>query len=286
MKKKTVLILFVILVFILAACSGEALEPFAVESGSQGSTVMEELLEEVDNSSQEVVISGSLDPIEYDSEDLETDLSSGDMASITLAGDSITFEGNGATVNGKIITLTSAGTYSVSGTLTDGQIVVDTADPETVVLVLNGVDITYSTSAPIYVRNAEKTVITLADGTENIVTDGVAYVFSDGDPDEPNAAIFSKDDLTINGSGSLTVHANYNNGIASKDDLKITGGTITVNAVNDGIKGRDSIAVLDGTITINAGGDGLQANNDEDAEKGYVFIEGGVVEVIAGQDGV
>ena len=250
MKKKKILILLVTLVFILAACSGEAIAPFAVESTSQVTTVMEELLEEVDNSSQEVVTLVNLDPVEYDPEDLESDLSSADMAFITLAGDSITFDGDGATVNGNIITITSAGTYNVSGTLTDGQIVVDTTDPEPVVLVLNGADIKYSTSAPIYVRNAEKTVITLADGTDNIVTDGAAYVFSEVDPDEPNAAIFSKDDLTINGSGSLTVNANYNNGIASKDDLKITGGAITVNAVNDGIKGRDSIAVLNGLITI------------------------------------
>jgi hypothetical protein len=154
------------------------------------------------------------------------------------------------------------------------------------VLVLDGADITSSTSAPIYVANAEKAVITLADGTENVVTDGDTYVLTDPESDEPDAAIFSKDDLTINGTGSLTVNANYDNGIASEDDLKITGGEITVNAVNDGIKGKDSVAVKDGTITINAGSDGMQSSNAEDAEKGYIAIEGGTLTITAGLDGI
>jgi hypothetical protein len=207
------------------------------------------------------------------------------MSYIKLEGDSITFEGSGATVNGNIVTITSAGMYSISGTLNDGQIIVDTVDEETVGLVLNGADITCSTSAPIYVINAKETVITLTDGTENYVTDGASYIFEDAE-DEPNAAVFSKDDLTINGNGSLTVNANYNNGIASKDNLEITSGSITVNAVNDGIKGRDSIAVEDGMITVNAGGDGMQSNNDEDAEKGCISIEGGTFNITAGMDGI
>jgi hypothetical protein len=118
------------------------------------------------------------------------------------------------------------------------------------------------------------------------VTDGDAYEFPDAETDEPDAAIFSKDDLTINGSGALTVNANYHNGIVSKDDLKITGGTISVTAVNDGLRGRDSIAILDGTITVNAGGDGLQANNEEEAEQGYISIEGGMLDITAGADGI
>jgi hypothetical protein len=155
-----------------------------------------------------------------------------------------------------------------------------------VVLVLNGADVTSLSSAPIYVKNAEKTVISLADGTVNSVTDGDSYVFEDPASDEPNAAIFSHDDLSINGDGALTVTGNYNDGITSKDDLKITAGNVTVRAVNDGIEGRDSIAVLDGTITVNAGGDGLQSNNDEDPEEGYIVIEGDTLDITAGGDGM
>ena len=170
------------------------------------------------------------------------------------------------------MTITAAGTYVVSGSLDDGQIVVDTEDKETVRLVLNGADITCSTSAPIYVKSADKIILILADGTENQVTDGDSYVLEDAESDEPNAAIFSKSDLTINGDGSLIVKANYNDGIASKDDLKIVSGDITVDAVNDAIKGRDCIGVKDGTIKVTAGGDGLQSTNDEDPEKGFICI--------------
>lgn len=224
--------------------------------------------------------------VAYDRDDLDAGWSDSEVSSIALKGNAITMEGSGATVDGTIITITSAGTYSISGTLDDGQIIVDTDDKETVKLVLNGAAISCSTSAPISVINAEKTVITLAGGTENTVTDGSAYIFEDLESNDPNAAIFSKDDLTINGAGSLTVNARYNNGIQSKDELRITGGTITVTAVNDGIKGKDAVAIRDGIITIEAGGDGIQSTNDEDAEKGYVAIECGTIITTAGTDGI
>jgi hypothetical protein len=222
----------------------------------------------------------------YDSDDLDTSADQSDMSIIKLEGSSASVVGNGATVDGSLVTITSAGRYDISGALDDGQIIVDTEDEETVVLVLNGAEIASSTRAPIYVLNAEKTVITLAEGTANSVTDGASYLFESAETDEPNAAIFSKDDLTINGTGSLTVHASYNHGIVSKDDLKIVGGRITVYAVNDGIKGRDSIAVKDGTIAIQAGGDGMQANNDEDADEGTIVIEGGALDIVAELDGI
>jgi hypothetical protein len=285
MKKIIALLLLATLIFTLTACSGDIVESADIVSASQPATGSGEESGTAVNAQQNSEITSSPISVEYDRDDLDSSASSSDMSYIKLEGDSITFEGSGATVNGNTITITSAGMYSISGTLNDGQIIVDTQDAETVALILNGADITYSTSAPIYVSNAEKTVITLADGTENYVTDGASYIFEDAE-DEPNAAIFSKDDLTINGNGSLTVYANYNNGIASKDDLKITGGSITVTAVNDGIKGRDSIAVKDGTITINAGSDGMQANNDIDAEKGYVAIESGTLDITAGLDGI
>jgi len=212
-----------------------------------------------------------------------------DAATVTLIaldGKAIRVDGNGVSVDGNKATITAAGVYSIRGSLADGQIVVDTKDAEKVVLVLEGADIAYATGAPIYVANAEKVVLTLAEGTQNTVTDGAKYDFPDSKTDEPNAAIFSKDDLTINGAGALTVVANYNNGIASKDDLKITGGVITVRAANDGIKGRDSLVIRDGAITVNAGSDGLQSNNDEEADQGYIVIEGGTLDITAGKDAI
>ncbi len=224
--------------------------------------------------------------VDYDSEDITPALvNSEDATFIQLNGDTVSIEGLGATAEGSLVTISAAGIYQLSGTLTDGQIIVDSEDEEDITLILAGVDITSQSSAPIYVISAEKVILTLAAGFENVITDSDNYVNLD-ENNEPNAAIFSKDDLTINGEGSLTVNANDNHGIASKDDLKITGGTIIVNAVNDGIKGKDSIAILDGVITINAGADGLQSTNESDPEEGYIAIAGGDLNIIAALDGI
>ena len=284
--KTKILLLMAALILALSACSGGTAGLTDSAYAAQPTAVTAEETSTAASSQQTAETAFTPVSVEYESEDLEPSVATAGISSIELVGDSITVEGTGATVDGSVVTITSAGEYGISGTLDDGQIIVDTQDEETVYLILDGVDITCSTSAPIYVRSAEKTVITLADGSENTIADGASYVFEDAESDEPNAAVFSKDDLTINGSGSLTVTANYNNGIASKDDLKITGGDITVNAVNDGIKGRDSIAVLDGAITVTAGADGLQSNNDEDPERGYIAIEGGIFDITAGLDGI
>lgn len=207
-------------------------------------------------------------------------------ASIKLQGDSISVEGSGVSVEGSTTTITAAGSYKISGKLNDGQIRVDTLDEGEVELILDGADITNSNSSPIYVLNANEVKIKLADGSVNTVTDGNAYIFADAESDEPNAAIFSKSDLTIKGSGSLTVNANTNNGIASKDDLKIKNGIITVNAVNDGVKGKDSVEIEDAILTINAGADGIQSTNANDSEKGYITIDSGTIDITAGLDGI
>ncbi len=281
MKKFTTLLLLLLLIFALTACASDEADTSSIVDAVQSAVTS---VDTAVTTTQTITTTAVPITVKYDSEDLDTN--SAATTTITLAGNAITVDGQGAVVNDSRVTITAAGTYSISGTLANGQIVVDTADEDPVVLILNGVNITYATNAPIYVSNAEKVVITLAEGTDNVVTDGAFYTFADAETDEPNAAIFSHDDLTINGSGSLTVNANYNNGIASKDDLKITGGNITVNAVNDGIKGRDSIAVADANITITAGGDGMQSNNDEDAEKGYVAIESGTINITATADGI
>lgn len=207
-------------------------------------------------------------------------------ASITLNGDSISLDGSGATVDGSKITITSAGIYRITGNLNDGQIIVDAGDNDKVKLILNGVDIKCSNSAPIYVVNADKTVIDLKDGSNNTITDGENYVFEDTSFEEPNSAIYSKDDLTISGNGTLTVNGNYNNGIVSKDDLKITGGNITVTAVNNGIKGKDSVRIKDGNIKVTAGGDGIKTDNSKETEKGYIYIAGGTIDITSEQDGI
>lgn len=222
-------------------------------------------------------------PVENDS---DADPTLSDMADITLEDDSIIVSGAGAVANGRTLTITSAGRYTLHGQLTDGQIVVSASNQDVVELALNGVDITSTTSAPIYVKSAEKVILVLADGSQNTVTDSDSYLMEEPGADEPNAAIFSQDDLTIKGSGALTVNANYRHGIFSKDDLKINGGALTVNSLVDGLKGRDSITVKDGVITINAGGDGMQSTNDSETDQGCINITGGALNITAALDGI
>lgn len=222
---------------------------------------------------------------EYSSEDMDSSWDNASSTQITLQGNSINVRGSGASVAGSVVTITAAGTYVLSGALDNGQIVVFTGKEDVVRLVLNGVQLSCSSSAPIYSRQSQKTILILPEGSHNSIEDGNTYTLPEGD-DAPNAAVFCQDDLTINGSGSLTVKGNYNNGIGTKDNLIITGGSIEVAAQNDGLKGRDSIAVNGGIINVNAGGDGLQSNNDEDPNKGWICLDGGVLNIIAGNDGI
>lgn len=222
----------------------------------------------------------------YGEDDLNAAWNADSATAIALNGSTISVSGSGASVEDAVATITAPGTYVLSGQLDNGQIVVDVADDGSVQLVLNGASIHNETSAAINVVQASKTVITLADGSENTVTDGEAYQYPDADTDEPDAAIFSKDDLTINGNGKLSVTGNYKDGIKAKDDLRIVSGTIEVQAADDGIKGRDMLAIRDGNISVIAESDALKTTNDEDTEKGWVSIEGGTFNLQAGNDGI
>jgi hypothetical protein len=211
---------------------------------------------------------------------------SSDVIDIELNGDSITVSATGvATVDGSTVTITSAANYRITGTLNNGQVIVDTDDKETIRLILNGIDITCPNSAPIYIKNAKKVILVLQEGTENYVADGTSYIL-EAETDEPNAAVFSKSDLTIYGDGTLNVDANYNDGIASKDGLIIKSGIITVNSVDDGIRGKDYVIVKGGEVTVNADGDGLKSDNDADDAVGYVSVEAGVINVVSDGDAI
>ena len=210
----------------------------------------------------------------------------GNVDTTIVLGDKTTVDGEGVLLEDNKVIIKSAGTYSISGSLSDGQLVVEAGDEDNVNLVLNGVNINCSNSSAIYVKNSKNTYISLVEGSENNITDGEKYVLEDEANNEPNAAIFSKSDLFISGSGSLTVNANYNNGITSKDDLEVSDVNLTVNSVADGLRGRDSITIVSGNINIDAKGDGMKSNNDEDAEKGYVEIQSGNINITALEDGI
>lgn len=223
----------------------------------------------------------------YAADDYSIDWKNGTAKAITLNGSTIAIKGSGATASGSKASITSSGIYVVSGKLADGSITVDVdkmKDNGVIYLVLNDAQINSKTSAPIWVYEGKKVVIILADGTSNTVTCG-SSVIQNAD-EEPSAAIYSKADLTITGNGKLTVGADFNDGIASKDDLKVTSGTIIVDAVSDGLVGKDSVSIAGGTLTINAGKDGIRATNDEDEAKGNVVIHGGTFRIKAGGDGI
>lgn len=205
---------------------------------------------------------------------------------IVLNGGSITTSSPDVVINGTTATITAAATYRISGTLTNGQIVVDTDDEATVKLLLDGVDITSESSSPLAIMNAEKAVVIVVEGTENYLTDAQTYVYADADEDEPDAALFSDDDLTIYGAGTLTVNGNYNEAIKGKDGLIIKDANITVTSVDDGIQGKDYLIIDGGTYHITTAGDGLKSDNDEDASLGFIQIDEGNFTIISGADAI
>ncbi len=221
--------------------------------------------------------------VEYKEDDLLMEYSEYEVVDLNTS--SISYNGSNAYVDGSTITITKEGVYKLSGTLTDGMIIVNTSQVEDVVLVLDNVNIHNVDGPAISIVQADKVIINLAEGSSNILSNGTNYSLLAGE-DEPNATLYSKDDLTINGLGTLSIESNYSHGIVTKDDLKLVSGVINVTSVNDGIKGKNYIAIKDATITIASNGDGLQSNNTEDSTKGYILVEGGKISIESGLDGI
>ena len=202
---------------------------------------------------------------------------------VTLSGDGITGETDGVAIKGQTVTITAEGTYIFSGTLSEGQIVVD-ADNAKVQIVFDNVDITCASSAAVYVKSAEKVFVTLAEGSQNTLRNTDEYVAIDDN--NIDAVIFAKSDLTLNGTGSLTIVSAEGHGIVSKDDLKITGGTYDITAAGHALSGKDSVRIADGTFILTAEKDGIHAENADDEEKGYIYIADGDFTITSDGDGM
>ncbi|MBQ1922907.1 MAG: carbohydrate-binding domain-containing protein [Lachnospiraceae bacterium] len=200
---------------------------------------------------------------------------------ITLEGSTASIEGSGAYVKGSDVVIASSGRYIVTGELKGGSLIVDAHNNSKVWILLSGVSLTCSDDAAIRIDQADKVFLTLAEGTENVVTSGETYS-EEALSDNTGGAIFSHDDLTVNGSGSLTVSASYKHGIDANDDLVITGGTVVIEAPADGIHASDSLRICSADLTINAGDDGL-ATGEENAP---LYMESGSVSITAGGDGI
>lgn len=200
---------------------------------------------------------------------------------ITLSGKTATCDSSNVQIEDGVVTIKAAGVYVLSGTLTDGTVVVDAGDDDKVQLVLDGVSITAADYAAIYAKNADKVFVTLAEGTENTLTVSGDYVQTDDN--NVDAVIFAKCDLTLGGSGSLTVKDTVGHGIVSKDDLVVTGGTYTIESQDHCLNGKDSVRIADGTFTLTCDEDGIHAGND-DQQDGYIYIEGGDIDISVGDD--
>lgn len=220
----------------------------------------------------------------YSDRDRDASYDEAAATKIALTGQGATVSGEGAAVEGSTVIITAAGTYVVSGELTAGSLTVNAGDADKVQIVLSGASIRNETGPALNIQQADKVFVTLAAGSQNTLADGASYTLAEGE-DEPNAALYSKADLTINGTGALTVEGNYRHGVNSKDDLVVTGGTLTVTAKEDGLRGKDCVKVADGSFAITAGGDGVKSNNDEDPTRGFVSIDGGTFAVEAGDEG-
>lgn len=227
----------------------------------------------------------SQDDLSFSDRDLDGTWDDSAATHITLSDAGISVDGSGAAASGSILTINAAGTYVLTGSLTNGQIVVSAPSENKVQIVLNGVEIQCSDSAAIYVEQADKVFVTAADGTKNSLTSGDT-VSSAAESEGIDGVIYSKDDLTINGDGALVISGNYKHGIVSKDDLVLAGVSLTVTAVSDGLRGKDCVKIASGTYVIQAGSDGIQSNNDEDTTKGYIYIAGGDFTITAANDGV
>ena len=228
-----------------------------------------------------------------------TQASQTDGIQIQLSDDKITTDSNSVEISDNVVTITEAGTYVLSGELSDGRIVVDTDKDAEVELVLNGVTLTCSNYAPIKIVKAGTATITLADGTENTLNDGATYDLEDED-DNTDAVIFSKDDLVLQGGGTLYINGAYKHGIVCKDNLEIKDGTYIIEAAEDGVKANDSLTVNGGIFHISAGDDGMHvdeiftvnngditvAESYEGLEGHQVIINNGTITITSSDDGI
>ena len=203
-------------------------------------------------------------------------------------------DGSTITQNDSVYTITQAGEYTVTGLLSEGQIVVNADDNAEITIVLNGTSITCSNGSPIYIKNADNVKIKSEENTYNCIVDARAEADDNSDnssSENGNAAIYAACDLKLVGKGALSVTGNYNNGIQSKDDISIKNVTIKVNAVNNAIKGNDEVAIESGEIiAISRKGDGIKTSNSslstKGKQKGNVIISGGNIDIYAACDGI
>lgn len=216
--------------------------------------------------------------------DRKTDYDESGAVTIKLNGTTATASSDSVKISGSTITLTEEATYIISGELNGGMLVVNAPEAAKPQLIFNGVNILSKTSAALYVLEADKVFVTLNEGTANTLANGGSFAAIDDN--NIDAALFSKQDLTINGTGSLTVTSPAGHGIVCKDDLVITGGNFSVNSASHGLDANDSVRIANASLAVDAGKDAIHAENTEDASLGFVYISGGNIKGEAEGDGI
>lgn len=248
------------------------------------STKTEMTVEEMQAAIDEAMSNADIDITDmFTKRDLAGTYDESEAVKITLSGKTAACNSSNVQIEDGVVTIKAAGVYVLSGTLTDGTIVVDAGDDDKVQLVLDGASITAANYAAIYAKNADKVFVTLAEGAENSLTVSGDYVQTDDN--NVDAVIFAKCDLTLGGTGSLTVKDTTGHGIVSKDDLVVTGGTYTIDGQDHCLNGKDSVRIADGIFNLSCDEDGIHAGND-DQQDGYVYIEGGDINISVGDDAI
>ena len=254
-------------------------------SGTDSSSLSSSTESSQDSSSLTETSISQTDAEMFTDRDYRTDYDEDASILIQFDGSSVTASSDSVQISGTTVTITQEATYILSGTLEDGMVIVNAPDTAKLQLVFNGVQINSETCAPVYILEADKVFVTLAEGTENTLSNG--GTFTAIDENNIDAAVFSKQDLTLNGSGSLTVVSPAGHGIVSKDDLVITGGSYSVTSASHGLDANDSVRITgETTLTIDAGKDGIHAENSDDASLGFVYISNGTMDVEAEGDGI
>lgn len=257
---------------VFSGCSGSNSDSDTKEQG-EGEAGGMEGSRAAENVDSEIELTQSEVDTEFTDRDKDGSYSEKGAAFIQLNGSSAKAEGSNVKVSENTVVISGEGTYVISGTMEDGQILVEAEDTDKIQIVLNGAQIHCETSAAIYIKQADKVFLTLADGTENRLSGGTEYV--DTDENTVDAVVFSKEDLTVNGSGSLWIDADYKHGIVSKDDLAVTGGSLTIDAEKQCMSGKDSVKILDGIFHLTGRGKAVKSENTEESTLGNLYVAGG-----------
>lgn len=271
MRKKTILLFLTMGALMISGCNTRIGN--TTQQTTESSTTTSSSATETDASDM------------FSDRDKEVGYDESESVTISLADNSSSCESDAVSITENTITIKDEGTYILSGSLSDGMVIVEAEDTDKVQIVLNGVSISNDQSAALYVRSADKVFVTTASGTENTLEhNGSSYTAID--ENNIDAAIFSKSDLTLNGEGTLTVTAQEGHGIVSKDDLVLTSGTYVITSASHGLSGKDSVRIANGTYTIVSGKDGIHAQNKDDSSSGFVYLAGGTYTISAGDDGI